>query len=1284
MFTLLLTFFLNCLTLNVNGLRSMDKLNNILSLADDWNIDVLLVQETHWDIDFIAHAEKNLNWKIYCSNFSHKSCGVAILVNSKWKNETTIQHNDGQGRFISITLNFEGTGIIIACIYAPNSCTERVIYFKNIQKYLKNENMIVGGDFNTTFTQRDRYNTIHRNDNSNLQLSNMMGDYQLCDIWRKRYPNDRCFSWKRVINNNLKMSRLDFFLISENLRKFVSNVYYKETSFSDHSLVMLKLKCDNIERGPGVWVLNNAILNENDYIMKITDLIHRDKQCSLYESEFLVWWDNFKFKVKKLSQIYCKQRNSERYKKYNLVQNKLQNFQNKMNGDIEKYETLKNELEHIEIEKCQGAILRSKSKWAIESDRNTKYFLNLEKQRQQKKCISELLVDNGDTVSDTDSIMNVEYEFYKELYSCVDTETESIDTYLQCIETTLEDNDRLFCDENISKEDIHSALFKMKKQKTPGPDGLTVEFYIQFWNELQDILHKLFQNIYEENCMSRTMRHGHIILIYKKGDRRQLKNYRPISLLNVDYKILARVMSNRLKNVIPKIISASQTSCIVGRDISDTIASIRDIIHMTEINDSEGYILKIDQEKAFDRVSHTYLFRLLEKFGFGPTFCRWIKIFYNQIYSAVKCNGHVSKYFQIKNSVRQGCPLSALLFVLTAEPLALHIKANSDILGIKVQSISLNSLIYQHADDTTLTLSDTNSIKQVFQEFKKYSMASGSKVNRAKSEILCLGKSYINGEELIQLGIMKCDNMIQVLGVHLGKDQNMCDDKNWREKIIKLRSICNMWKQRHLNLQGRAVIVSSLMLSKLWYTLMVQPIPNWAMREIKTITMQFLWLKKSYPIRYNTLIGNKRMGGLHIPDIVSKCKSFRLKFLKRFLDESCSAVWKKCLIYFLKLEFKMDFQTEYIYLKLPKRRLAKLPYVYQEMLSAWYEITENIEFNFSYRDILNQPLFYNPKVKYKNDMLYFKSYIDAGIVKIKDITYEKKPGFLRVFEIKDIVLEKCPNATERSIETAYTIIKHSIPLEWFQMLQKSNVQKLNTEAVMCILHLDEKHFPLGSCRTNFLYQILLSKISQLPISCIYWQDLFSDFDLLKSATVTFLNIKLPDMIDLDFRILHNVIYTNKILVKIGYVDTEKCNYCQLSEDLTHLFFTCKRIEKFISFLSYEIENICRYIPNSIINRMNYKQLLLLGYTDKSKLCNFYFLNLFLSQARLCIFKTRGLYIQTGKEIELISYFKFCLEKNIGYIHSYYKNCKRLDIFEKNILSLNSLISRENESLKFNW
>ena len=123
------------------------------------------------------------------------------------------------------------------------------------------------------------------------------------------------------------------------------------------------------------------------------------------------------------------------------------------------------------------------------------------------------------------------------------------------------------------------------------------------------------------------MKKGVISLFYKKkGDKTDLKNFRPISLLNVDYKIISRVLANRLKQVMSTIISPEQTCCVPGRDIADNIMSIRDVIDLISLNNKEGYIVKIDQEKAFDRVSHNFILMVLKKFNFDNQFISWIKL----------------------------------------------------------------------------------------------------------------------------------------------------------------------------------------------------------------------------------------------------------------------------------------------------------------------------------------------------------------------------------------------------------------------------------------------------------------------------------------------------------------------------------------------------------------------------------------------------------------------------------------------------------------------------------
>ncbi|CAG2199723.1 unnamed protein product [Mytilus edulis] len=476
------------------------------------------------------------------------------------------------------------------------------------------------------------------------------------------------------------------------------------------------------------------------------------------------------------------------------------------------------------------------------------------------------------------------------------------------------------------------------------------------------------------------MRAGVLSLIYKKkGDRRILKNYRPISLLQVDYKILARIMANRFKKVLPTIISENQTCCIIGRDISNNIANVRDIITLVENDELEGYIVKIDQEKAFDRESHEFIFKTLKKFGFGDVFIKWIEIFYTRINSCVKCNGFLTPYFCVDNGIRQGCPISALLYVLAAETLQCNIRKNVNISGIKIPNTTDEALIFQHADDTTLTVSDKSSIDEIFKVFEMYEASSGAKINRQKSEILPIGK-----------------------GVYVGKDKTVCDHLNWSGKVSKIKSLLNMWMQRQLTIQGRVNVISSLFMSRLWYSLFVTSMPDQVLRDIKTACVSFVWNNGAHLVKYNTIIDQKCNGGLQLPDIESKMYAFRLKFLARFLDKNYKVLWKSTFKYFISKILNMNLSEEILFISLPEN-LKCIPNVYKEMFKGFDLLRDDIEFDLSTENVYDQPLFCNPNVLFDGKTVIWYDFINAGIVQVKDICYEVIEGFLPEMAIVEMI-----------------------------------------------------------------------------------------------------------------------------------------------------------------------------------------------------------------------------------------------------------------------------------------
>ncbi len=157
---------------------------------------------------------------------------------------------------------------------------------------------------------------------------------------------------------------------------------------------------------------------------------------------------------------------------------------------------------------------------------------------------------------------------------------------------------------------------------------------------------------------------------------------------------------------------------VKGRDIADTTISIKDMIRCIHGKNKEGFIISLDFEKAFDRVEHGFLFDVLKSFGFGENFMKWIRILYKDAITKIKCNGFLTQCFKITRSIRQGCPLSALLYSLVAEPLGLTVKHEEGIKGIGIEGGE--SKIFQYADDTTLLLKDMESVGKAMQIVQNY------------------------------------------------------------------------------------------------------------------------------------------------------------------------------------------------------------------------------------------------------------------------------------------------------------------------------------------------------------------------------------------------------------------------------------------------------------------------------------------------------------------------------------------------------------------------------------
>ena len=236
-----------------------------------------------------------------------------------------------------------------------------------------------------------------------------------------------------------------------------------------------------------------------------------------------------------------------------------------------------------------------------------------------------------------------------------------------------------------NKQQLFLLQGHFKNNKTPGSDDLTIEFYRFFWNAIGQSMVDSFNYAFENGAISISQKRGIISLIPKKDkDKKYQKNGRPITLLNNNYKIVIKALALRLEKVLPTIIGSNQTGYVKGRYIGESIRIITDMMSFTKKKNIPGIAVFLDFEKAFNSIEWSYLQKCLEVFNFGPQLQQWITVLYNNISSCVLNNGFATKHFNLSRRVRQGCPLSCVLFVIGVEILSNAIERSRETEGIQI------------------------------------------------------------------------------------------------------------------------------------------------------------------------------------------------------------------------------------------------------------------------------------------------------------------------------------------------------------------------------------------------------------------------------------------------------------------------------------------------------------------------------------------------------------------------------------------------------------------------
>ena len=700
----------------------------------------------------------------------------------------------------------------------------------------------------------------------------------------------------------------------------------------------------------------------------------------------------------------------------------------------------------------------------------------------------------------------------------------------------------------LSIDEVKIVLNSFQNNKSPGDDGFSKEFYETFFDIIGTHLLNSYNEAFCKGQLSISQRRGVICLIPKDDSNLiELSNWRPLTLLNVDYKILAKIIGRRIESVLPTLIHSDQTGFIKGRFIGQNVRLLNDLMTYAESNNLPGILLFIDFRKAFDTIEWDFIQKSIEMFNFGPNIRKWISILYTNVESGVMNAGFMTDYFKVSRGVRQGCPLSPLLFVLAVELLGLKIRQDQLCRGIKLPD-GQEAKISQFADDTTLIVEDTASLKAAMNAINSFGSISGLQLNEKKTKALWIGASRKNTAEPLKFQCPK--DPIKFLGTFLSHSEAQNNNNNFFIKIRKMETKLNIWLSRDLTLFGRTMLAKSLGLSQLTYTASMLSVPELAIQQTQRKLFSFLWKNKRDKIKRQVLCRPLSRGGLGFPCFRTAIKALRLSWIGRLLNNS-KDTWQGIPNHYFDKHGGLLFLLNCNYSV--KNLDTKIPLFYRELLEFFQDLRG------LYDDPLQREfiLWNNKEIMIENKSVFWKTWLTKNVVFVQDLldsqgNFLSLQGFTEKYSIDVNFLKYY-----QLISAIPQWLKHyalaCTDLRQLQLPFESPVYQLSDDIVL----------DLNKIYCKQIYKLFVEKIDVEPTAIKSWRKHSPEIaDQWTTSIQNSYKITRDNKLrQFYFKLLHRILITNKELKYFGITNATKCAMCDEFDSIEHAFLECQSLKK---------------------------------------------------------------------------------------------------------------------------
>ena len=963
-------------SLNMNGftapsrsLNGIEKWSTVTRTMNKHKIAILALQETHLDAPRLNDVLSVFGHKYIIITSSdpvspRSSAGVAFVINKKFikPNEITF-HELHKGRALAIKLKWhepEQEETVLLNIYAPNNKPEHDQFWRNIEAKRRIHRLrrpdFMLGDFNLTEDIIDRSPAHPDDPHAITALREIRQKWELQDTWRHTHPHDRCFTYRANANGQQIQSRLDRIYTSKETSRCTFDWEMCPTSTpTDHWLVKTKYAPRNAPHiGHGRWTWPTASL-QNDKLMtriinrgiQLQNDIERNSRESTDRntSNTQTLWHKFKNDIKMMAKENTAIARYKINSKITAIENDIKELD--AHPDFDTNEELRSteawlghELAHLHNINARTQRETLHAKIADHGERLGGIWSTISKESKPRDLIRRLKIPNSNPPQyerHTERMANLAKDYHNRLQSEELPDNENHEEYTHALNeilTTIPESqhldDPIFTPLNwkATQEQTEEALRLSKNGSATGMDGCPYEL----WKNLQErynvahqinkeafnvckVLTEVFNDIQTHGVDPKTeFALGWMCPIYKKKDPTEISNYRPITLMNTDYKLLTKVLALQLSPSITSLVHEDQAGFIPKRSIFNHIRLAKSIINYAEVMEENGAIIALDQEKAYDKIRHDYLWKTLDAFNVPQTFTKTVKSLYQNARTQVAINGVFSDPFPITRGVRQGDPLSCFLFDLAIEPLACMIRSDPNLHGINIPGINPNILVTMFADDTTLFLSENDRLDDAQRVLDQWCRVSGAKFNIEKTEIIPIGTENhrstvvrtrkINPRDEEPLNdrtrIAEDGQATRSLGAWIGNHVN--DLTPWEPILDKVHHGLEKWRRTRPTLHGRRLIIQTIIGGHTQFLTKAQGMPAEIENALTKITRDFIWEDDSSPrIALEILFRPIEEGGLNLLDIKARNDAIEITWLRDYLNFSPSRpIWAKVTDLILK------------------------------------------------------------------------------------------------------------------------------------------------------------------------------------------------------------------------------------------------------------------------------------------------------------------------------------------------------------------------------------------------